>query len=142
MILELYKSKYKLKKGIIKQLSDNLRYVKNIRNACAHNNVFLLNLYNKRSNRVKNPTQYAAIACQKMNTKRINKDFQKTHDLLILFRLHQEICSTALNKRRFLEGKQVIDRINRHRNYYDSSQDLQHFFLFLNQSIDFLEQDS
>lgn len=139
LLLELYVDIYNISYKPLKQLSDNLRYVKNIRNTCAHNNVFLINLYSRKDNKINTPSQYANSIRGLYNIDIINILYVKPHDLLVLFNLHKSLCSQELNNRRKREGQKVLDRV--HKNYHKykgQSEDLDNFFEYLNNLIDIL----
>nr|WP_281163957.1 Abi family protein [Allofustis seminis] len=135
MILDLYIKEYSIRKSKVNNLSKNLRYV---RNACAHNNVFLLNVYNYKSNYIKRPTHLSKQIASKSGVQEINRFYNKPHDVLILFWIHKTICSNALNVRRHHDGLKVIERIKKSEENYKNSDSLLRFFSLLNKMIDLL----
>ncbi len=138
LLLDLYIEKYEIKKTKINKIQNIIMYIKNIRNACAHNNIFLLNIYNQSSNYIDNPTQLSNSIVKSIGVSAKNRFFNKTHDLLVLFWMHKKLCSDNLNARRHREGVTVQERIQKNKTYYNNSNHLNDFFTFFNKNIDFL----
>lgn len=140
--LEFYVSKYKDSDNGIIRISQYSKYIKNIRNTCAHNNVFLINLYNYQSNYIRRPSPLSKSFCNELEIDVTNANYNKIHDMLVLFKLHKTMASESLNKRRYYDGKKVIERINKHNSYYETnSNDLQKTFTLLNVLVDYLNND-
>lgn len=109
-LLQLYNSKYRNKK--IKVVSKNLIFVRNIRNNCAHNNTFLVNIFDK-STFIKKPSQNSKDIASKLNVNEFFLHYMKCHDVIILFYLHMKLNSLELRSRRKKEGQGFITRTKR-----------------------------
>ena len=80
--------------------------------------------------------------CNELEIDVTNANYNKIHDMLVLFKLHKTMASESLNKRRYYDGKKVIERINKHNSYYETnSNDLQKTFTLLNVLVDYLNND-
>lgn len=132
-ILKYYNARHSNKK--IELLHKNLKFVKNIRNTCAHNNIFLINLYDK-SLFIKNPNGSVGTFASNMNINRDIIQHGKLHDLLILFYFHSRYCSKSLNSRRYNEGLDVLNRMNRKKHLYVDSNGLKGFFKYFKVLLD------
>lgn len=116
--------------------SRDLKYIKNIRNSCAHNDVYFINVFSSMKQPSSSAVSYGQlIGLQRNDIKRI-----KLHDLTILFYLHNKLCSKDLNKRRYSEGQQVIERIKRNINLYNESYAYHYFFYHFNIFVDYLNK--
>lgn len=140
ILLDQYLEKYSLSNANLNTINKNIRYVKNIRNACAHNNIFLINLFHHESNFIKYPTQLSSTICKKIGYSDLYRHYNKTHDLLILTYFHNRFCSKSLNQRRYIEGQRVIKRFLRNNNDIEKSEQLNNFIKFFKTFVDFLPQ--
>lgn len=137
-LIELYCSIYAINKNhILKKLSKLLRHVKNIRNTCAHNNVFIINMQHRQSY-IKNPTVESRTICDRIGIDSDYAYYNKTHDLLILFELHKLLCSNDLSRRRYEEGLLVLKRAKRHSEYYQKNDKIIKLYHFFEQLLAFL----
>lgn len=137
-LIELYCKIYSIRgSDKLGKLSKLLKYVKNIRNTCAHNNVFIINTRHRKS-RIQFPTAESKTMCDRIGVGQDYAFYNKTHDMLILFELHKLLCSEALNKRRYEEGISVLNRIERNINYYNGNKKILNLFDFLALLIAFL----
>lgn len=137
-LLELYTNRNQLCNSALKSATKHLRYVKNIRNACAHNNIFLINIFNRKSNLIRKPTQLSLTACNRLKVDSLFRRFNKTHDLLVLAAFHKRFCSADLNRRRYEEGKRVFNRFQKSPDYLMKSTKLSSFLDFFIQFLDFI----
>lgn len=135
LLIDHYSKKYPY---FNKLVSVNLiRYVKNIRNACAHNDVFLINLFRSQRRTFK-PTPQSVSYGSQMGINRSELMNIKIHDLVILIQLHKTLCSEKLNDRRYKSGQNVIKRMNKNIYLYNKSSDYKKFIRLYTQCVDFL----
>lgn len=100
--LEFYKG-YKLED------SKNLyaiqhKFIKNIRNACAHNDVYLINIFDANSS-VHRPQPAIRSFADSMGVNTHLIRYQKTLDIVALFYIHAKLCSDELIIEDTLRGK-------------------------------------
>ena len=123
-----------------KLLPNQHKFVKNIRNTCAHNNVFIINLFDPHY-RIPRPD---ATTKSFANSMKINfglLPYQKIIDLTNLFYLHKKICSPQLNKRRVEEGKKILSLYNDKKELFSLSNQISKLFdSILNKGVDFLKE--
>lgn len=136
MISELYANTNSDIQKII--FSKQLKYIKNLRNASAHNNVFIINLFDRNSH-IKHPDSQTKSYAQVMKIPKGLVYYYKTHDLINLFYLHKKLCSKELNKRRYNECLVLLNRMKKEDYLYSSAPKLQKFFRFMTFCVDFLD---
>lgn len=133
--VDFYYSMHPFKR--IKPVYNHLKYSKNIRNACAHSNPLLLNLFSEReflphpSGPVKSAAKVIGISNNYLNDLKIN-------DLVSTFYLHKIIQSKKMSEHRVRQGHRLIDRFHRHKEWYDDNVKLNSFFSILTKMIDYL----
>lgn len=120
--------------------SDLLYFVKNVRNACAHNDVFLINLFhetNKIKQRNSSVVSYAAL--MKINDKKDKRMlyYNKINDIVMIHYLHHKLSSESLKTRRHNEGYNVINRFNKNISLHLHSSDINKFLKLLTQCVDY-----
>jgi len=120
-----------------KIFSKQLKYIKNLRNTSAHNNVFIINLFDQNSH-IKQPDSQTKSYAQVMNIPKGLVYYYKTHDLINLFYLHKKLCSKELNKRRYDECLVLLNRMKKEEDLYSSSPKIKKFFHFVTLCVDFL----
>ena len=129
--LEIYYEKYKpksLKKAY--ELGNNARY---IRNACAHNSVFILNIF-KDDNKLKNTT--AAVTTLAAQTDLLKyKNYKKVNDLLSLFALAKSYCSPKVFGYQKEDLNKFIERCKRHEQDYKKNPTLIKMFIIFQKII-------
>ncbi|MCO0817419.1 Abi family protein [Lactococcus lactis] len=118
--------------------SKQLMFIKNIRNTCAHNNVFLINLFDKRDHIPRPETKTKSYASNmKINLGLVH--YPKINDIINLFYVHKQLCSKKLNERRYRESILILDKYSSNVQLFSSSTHLQKFFnSIFNKSVDFL----
>lgn len=126
-IIEFYNSRNNNK--MIDSLDKNLKYIKNIRNACAHNNIFIINLYDN-SLIIERPSASVVSIASSMSIGRDIIKYAKLHDLMILFYYHMKYCSKRLNYRRYNEGIRVLNRMRKNYSIYDQLMPINGFFKY------------
>lgn len=137
--IEFYNEKYPNK--TLRKIVSNLKFAKNIRNAAAHSNPIIVNLFSPREF-IPNPTQTIISEAQlmKIDIKLIND--MKIHDLVALFYLNKLLNSAASRKYVHNHGiTKVIERFNKHTHYYTTTPSIALFRDALNKMIDFQLQD-
>ena len=116
------------------------KFIKNIRNACAHNNVFLINLFDK-TDYVPRPE---AATKSYASTMKINLGlvhYPKVIDIINLFYLHTRLCSPQLNQRRYTEGLKILRKYEDSKDLLSQSTPISKIIeSILRKSIDFLSK--
>lgn len=133
--IEFYNDKYPNR--MLKRIVSNLKFAKNIRNASAHSNPIIVNLFSPREF-IAQPTQ--AITSEAYNMDIDNKLIHdmKIHDLVSLFYLNKILTSDEAREHVHNHGiNDVIDRFNKHSDYYKTVPSVILFRDALNKMIDF-----
>lgn len=95
--------------------------IKNIRNSCAHNNVFLINLFESKDHVFRPDAKTKSYAnLMKINLKLVH--FPKIIDIINLFYLHKKLCSDELNNRRLEECDIIIQKFQENSSTFDKSE--------------------
>jgi len=121
----------------VKQIHSYLKFIKNIRNACAHSNPLLVNIFSDKEY-LHSPSSPVQLAARSMNVPTKYLRDMKINDLVSLFFIHKKYQSTRLGEHRYSQGKQLIKRFNRHDCWYSNNSKLNDFFKILNKLIDYL----
>ena len=116
---------------------DLLKFVKNIRNACAHNDVFFVNVFNA-THKTKRPSPNVVSFANLMGIERNDVRYIKIADIIALHYIHSEICSRDLNARRNSDGRELIERVLRNSHYYNQCYQYHRFFNLIYKCVDFL----
>ena len=136
-LAELYKEKKELKKDSL--YTNQHKFIKNIRNSCAHNNVFLINLFDKDDHIPRPDAQTKSYA----STMKINLGlvhYPKIIDIINLFYLHKKTCSAELNKRRIEECDLIIHKYTDNIKTFEKSRIKKFFDSVFKKCIDFLKE--
>ncbi|GAA3633118.1 Abi family protein [Lactobacillus hamsteri] len=136
LFTDFYYKKYKTKN--LRQIHSHLKFCKNIRNACAHSDPFLINLFSDKEF-LRHPSAPVMSVGENMN---ISKEYitdLKINDLISTFYLHQKIQSDKLAEHRVREGKRLLARFNRHNKWYSENQKINTFISILTKLIDYLK---
>lgn len=123
----------------IKQYDRTLKFVKNIRNACAHNNIYFINIFSNNLKIKGNPIPEILTFGKQMKIKESQMVYLKINDLIALFYLHKKFSSSNLNERRHKEGLNAIARMTIKEHLYSSSEAYKRFLVTLTKMIDFLK---
>ncbi|MFC3932986.1 hypothetical protein ACVR0S_06840 [Streptococcus dentapri] len=94
--VKFYYSKYKNKSKSLKkavELGDNARYVGN---TCAHNSVFIINVFEE-NNKLKNVNASVTTLAKQTDVSKFKK-YKKVNDLLSLCTLSKAYCSESVLK--------------------------------------------
>lgn len=135
--IEFYISKYPDFNKVINH--SDLQFIKNIRNSCAHNDVYFINFFNDKD-KIERPRQRTVSLGKEIKIGRNSIQYHKIHDLVVLFSVHKKNCSLELNQRRFKEGKIVMERVKKNIQLYDDSLDYHSGFFSINKCIDHLNK--
>lgn len=128
---------YKKKKTKSLKAAYNLtKYAKNTRNAAAHSNPILLNLFEQHLfiSNDQSVVSYADI----MGISNENLKDRKINDLVSLFYLHKVYCSEGLNNHKKEECLKLIERVYRNREYYSEVAELKKFRDIFIKCVDYL----
>lgn len=113
-MVELYQQLYNSQ--ILRPADNLMRYARHVRNACAHSNVLLINVY-KRRYRLKASASVVSHA-ERLGLPTESISYRKNHDIFCLVALHEKYCSEALKKRRKQELQEITTRITQNESYY------------------------
>lgn len=133
--VEFYCEKHPYKK--LKQIKNHLKFCKNIRNACAHSNPFLVNIFSEKEFITKPSSTLISVAESMHISREYIRDI-KINDLVSTFYLHKKFQSKKLKEHRVREGKRLIKRFDRHGKWYAENQKINTFVSILNLLIDYL----
>lgn len=132
--VRLYYLKYKpasLKKAV--DLGDNARH---IRNACAHNNVFIINIFSD-DNKLKNVTSAVTTVAQNLDILK-HKNYKKINDILSLFILSKAYCSQPVIEYQKKELLSFLTRCKRNKDYYSNNDKILESYTIFSKIVDFL----
>ncbi|MBB1068700.1 Abi family protein [Limosilactobacillus sp. RRLNB_1_1] len=121
----------------IKPIFNHLKYSKHIRNACAHSNPLLLNLFSSKEF-LPHPSDPVKAAARLMKVSNSYLQDLKINDLVSLFYLHKIIESKKMSEHRIRQGNRLVERFHRHEEWYADNTKLNTFFSILIQMIDYL----
>ncbi|MFM1599818.1 Abi family protein [Streptococcus mutans] len=129
-LVERYYLQYP-KKNKLKKAFEFGKYAKNIRNTCAHSNVFLLGLMKTHT---KVMASIVSLA-EQVHLKRKEINYPKLHDLFCLIVLHHEYCSNSVQKYRRKEAIKLLARANRKGAYYSTNSELKKSFKIIRKML-------
>lgn len=132
--IEFYSSKYQARR--LNDAKNLLRYAKNLRNASAHSNPLLVNIFSEKEHLRYPNTNVVRIARQMGLTRQDVMD-QKINDLVSIMYLHKKYTSNASHEHIKRSGKRLIQRMKRHPDYYKNNQLLNKSFDIFNILVDF-----
>lgn len=138
MFVDFYYSRKKIKR--VRQIKNYLRFSKNIRNACAHSNPLLVNLFSDREF-LRRPSAPVITAAKYIGISRTYLQDIKINDLVSLFYLHKSLQSKKMSEHRCRQGRRLIKRFHRHSDWYADNTQLNTFFRILNVLIDYLDMN-
>lgn len=110
------------------------KFIKNIRNTCAHNNVFLINMFDKTMH-IPRPDVTTKSYARSMKINAGLVSYLKIIDIVNLFYVHKQICSIKSNIRRSEEAKKILEKFD---SLECTSERLEKFFNILRTCIDYL----
>lgn len=132
--VQFYNSKYpskSLKKAI--ELGDGARQ---IRNACAHNSVFIINIFDDKSKLKNVPATITSLAQEAGVLK--YKNYRKVNDLISLLILSRTYCSEAVKEYQKQAIKDFIDRAYRNKQHYERNVELTKIIVIFKKIVDSL----
>jgi abortive infection bacteriophage resistance protein len=132
--IEFYFTKYPSR--TLSTIVANMKFAKNIRNAAAHSNPILVNLFTPQEF-LPNPTQAVVSEASLMNVDNLMLTDMKIHDLVALFYLNKKLTSNAARKHFHEHGIRVIKRFDRHSEYYQTIASVKQFKKILANIIDY-----
>jgi abortive infection bacteriophage resistance protein len=135
MFVDFYLERTRTKK--VRIIHNYLKFSKNIRNACAHSNPLLVNLFSDREF-LRKPSAPVKLAADRMQIADNYIQDLKINDLISLFYLHQQMQSIKMSQHRCHQGKRLIKRFHRHEDWYADNTQLNTFFRILDNLIDYL----
>ncbi|KAF0351650.1 Abi family protein [Pediococcus pentosaceus] len=132
--IEFYYKKYPSRP--LKVIINNMRFAKNIRNAAAHSNPILVNLFTT-EDFLPHPTQAVVSEANLMSIDPKLLTDMKVHDLVALFYLNKLLTSDAARNHFYEHGQMVLTRFNRHSNYYETLPSINQFKAILSNIVDY-----
>ncbi|OFK56571.1 hypothetical protein HMPREF2811_01690 [Globicatella sp. HMSC072A10] len=135
--IRFYTEKYPEFESIIKY--KHLYFIKNIRNACAHNDVFLINLFHPTSEmKYRNPVVVSFASLMNIENKYLI--YNKINDIVMLHFLHNKFSSSSLRNRRIKEGQLVLERFKNNIFIHTHSSDVHQFLKIFSKCVDYHTQ--
>lgn len=138
MFVDFYVDRTHIKR--VKSIKNYLKYTKNIRNACAHSNPLLVNLFSDKEF-LRRPSAPVKTAAHKIKISDSYLQDIKINDLVSLFYLHRFFQSNKMSEHRLRQGTRLIKRFHRHEDWYADNSQLNTFFNILNRLIDYLDMN-
>lgn len=136
-LVNLYLRKYNPK--TLKKASQLGGSTRNIRNACAHNSVFLIEWFNELYKVENNPAGVKSLADEIGITKE-KYQYAKVNDLIALFSLLKTYGSKEVIKHYHKAGKELLERCLRNKKYYENVPKLKEKYDVLVKLVDFLDE--
>ena len=115
------------------ELGDNARH---IRNACAHNNVFILNVF-REDNKLPNVTATVTTLSKEVDVLKY-KNFKKVNDLISLFSLARTYCSEPVKNYQRQSIRDFIKRAKRNEVDYKRNVELTKMIIIFEKIVDIL----
>lgn len=132
--IEFYGFKYHHRE--LQNIVRNMKFAKNIRNAVAHSNPLLLNLFSEKEY-IPRPTQAIVHEASNMGISSDLVSDMKIHDLVALFHLNKLLISKEARNHNYANGKAVINRLTKHPDYYMTLAPFQQFISIFNKLLDY-----
>jgi len=120
----------------IKPISDLLKFTKNLRNACAHNNCLILNLFKNTENIKNTPRTITEINNRYYKIDNNLLHDRKINDLLSLFYLHSKYTSKKTKAYNIKNCRKFLKRAERNKQYYEKCHELKIVYKTFCQFID------
>lgn len=125
------------------EIASIIRYVKNIRNICAHSSPILIKL-NEQTLTHDRQSKYIKLFVGKVptiskHTRKKRLENQRIHDLSALLYCHSTyMLSSGVRKKRNDELQLIMQRIKKNIHYYNKNQLLQSIFDYIHKLVDFI----
>lgn len=120
----------------IQMISNNISYVTDIRNSCAHNKPILLNL--QKESRIKKAVYVNAKRKGLKDREIMNLRVAK---IFALFELHRVLCSDGMRVHRNQSFGEYLDRVNKTLQLHDKNIHVQDFFKSLEKILDLYKSE-
>ncbi|GAX47036.1 Abi family protein [Pseudolactococcus reticulitermitis] len=127
--VQFYYQKYDNRR--LKKMNNLCISAKYIRNACAHNNVLMINFFGRKNQLKKYPSAAVQDYARSIGVERKFVTSKKVNDLISLFALEKEYASAELLGYRRERGNELLQRCLRYSDRYQENQnlvDLYHIF--------------
>ncbi|MCZ3622317.1 Abi family protein [Lactobacillus mulieris] len=121
----------------LQQIATHLKFCKNIRNAAAHGNPFLINIFSP-NELIDKPISSIISLASEIGISRQDVRDEKVNDLVALFYLHKKIQDKDLIDRRLGQARELLKRLDRHKDWYSKNAEIQRFKLILSKLVDYL----
>ncbi len=136
IFIDFYLKKYP--DGRLKTAQIHLKYARFLRNAAAHSNCILLNIFNPGS--YLNNTDSSVVSHgMTMGVTRNEMRYRKINDAISLFVLHKNYTSRTLQERRHNEGQVLLERSLKNNKYYKNNYELKKIYKIGEKLIDYLK---
>jgi hypothetical protein len=133
--VQLYYGKFQDKE--LKKAYNLWSSAKHIRNASAHNAVFLINMFDGRNQLRKIPATFKSIIPEiGISSKRARQ--VKVNDMMSLFVLLKAYASPTVLEHTKADGKTLLERALRRKSNYSNVSDLAKMYDIINKLIDYL----
>ncbi|MBS0950550.1 Abi family protein [Weissella minor] len=129
---------YRKNTRAIRNVSKTMKYAKNMRNASAHSNALLLNLFTDKEF-ILRPDAVVVTEGTKMGIDYNYLQDMKIHDLIALFTLAKRVLSNESLKHVANQGRHVSNRFNKNENYYDEVPTIKQFKQLFTKMIDYID---
>lgn len=136
--IEFYNSRIGYQTDEFSQAAKITRYVKNIRNACAHNHPFLMNIVSQKKGRYTSEVHKYISSMTDIPTDIRNKNIRngKIHDILALFIAYNTyVDSSAMKKHRYDDLMTVMERCKRNKEFYKNHSQLTGTYSFFSKVL-------
>lgn len=125
------------------EIASIIRYVKNIRNICAHSSPILIKL-NENTLTHNRQSKYIKFFVEKIkniskHTRKKRLENQRIHDVTALLYCYSKyVVSHGVRKKRNIELQLVVQRMKKNINYYNRNQLIQSIFGYIDKLVDFV----
>jgi abortive infection bacteriophage resistance protein len=122
----------------LRSITKIFKFSKNLRNASAHSNPILINLFT-RHEFIRRPTSQMVTFGEKMGIERDYMTDMKVHDLVALFTLAKMLSSPEAIKHTANQARHVLNRLDKNESYYIDNAPIQQFKSIFSKMVAFLE---
>lgn len=143
--VEFYMSEYRKNNSYFRDIAQVIRYVKNIRNAAAHNHPLIMDIAEPRNDRnsrvIVNFIQ--GITTISKNTRNNKLRNRKIHDLVaLLYTYNRYIKSDGMKMHRYKDIEEILRRAKRNPSFYKKNNGITSTYDFFCKIIDFIKKDA
>jgi abortive infection bacteriophage resistance protein len=122
----------------LRAIAKVFKFAKNLRNASAHSNPILINLFTQKET-INRPTSQMVDFGNEMGISRDYMTDMKIHDLVALFKLVKLLTSPESVQHTVDQARLFLDRMDKHAEYYDDVASIQQFKMVFSKMVAFLE---